>query len=84
MFARHGEDAGRGIHATADYYEESVDVDTRMDGNPSARRDGIRIRFECELCLGDGVEGEHVLSIVQHKGNERVKWTHVAEPEGDA
>lgn len=82
VFSRHKEDSSRGIHAAIDYYEERANVDTRMDGNPSGRRDGIRISFECEFCPSDGVEGDHVLSIVQHKGNERIEWVHVAGPGG--
>jgi hypothetical protein len=39
-------------------------------GNPSSRRDGVRIHFWCELC-GDGL----ILNVAQHKGCTRLFWT---------
>jgi hypothetical protein len=38
-------------------------------GNPSRRRDGLAIEFECEQC-GDGL----CLTITQHKGDTLVAW----------
>jgi hypothetical protein len=38
-------------------------------GNPSCRRDGVVIEFECEQC-GDGL----CLTIAQHKGDTHVAW----------
>ena len=38
-------------------------------GNPSERRDGIRIRFECEGCLG-----EPELVLAQNKGVTDIYW----------
>jgi hypothetical protein len=40
-------------------------------GNPSTRRDGLVISFDCENC-GDGLE----LAIAQHKGATLVSWRH--------
>jgi hypothetical protein len=37
--------------------------------NPSSRRDGITINFECELC-GNASR----LTIAQHKGSTFVRW----------
>jgi hypothetical protein len=37
--------------------------------NPSRRRDGLAIEFDCEYC-GDGVE----LTIEQHKGQTFLHW----------
>jgi hypothetical protein len=48
--------------------------------NPSPRRNGLTIEFECEMCHGE-LEGgkENTLSpfqlaIFQHKGNTYVEW----------
>lgn len=38
--------------------------------NPSGRRDGLFIRFRCEICGGDDME----LTIAQHKGQTIVEW----------
>lgn len=53
--------------------------------NPSWRRHGMIIEFECEQCHGDGwdpktethipsKEPPHRLAILQHKGNTFVEW----------
>jgi len=38
-------------------------------GNPSMRRDGIKIHFYCEHCQAD-----LTLAIAQHKGQTLIKW----------
>jgi hypothetical protein len=38
-------------------------------GNPSDRRDGLRIAFWCEIC-----ENKSELTIAQHKGETFIKW----------
>jgi hypothetical protein len=47
-------------------------VDTNMKGNPSSRRDGMRMFFTCESCHGAEEEGQYPpmfeLLIYQHKG----------------
>jgi len=40
--------------------------------NPSARRQGMRIRFSCEQC-----HGYKILSVVQHKGTTYVEWEDI-------
>jgi len=40
-----------------------------MINNPSSRRDGIRIVFECEFC-----DAAPSLTIVQHKGQTFASW----------
>lgn len=50
-------------------------VDARSSGNPSARRQGLAIRFECEACseqTGDRIE----LVIGQHKGETEIGWRY--------
>jgi hypothetical protein len=48
---------------------ESSIVPSRLSGNPSSRRHGLTIIFECEQC-----RGSLVLGISQHKGMTYVKW----------
>jgi hypothetical protein len=55
-----------------DRHESKTSVSTvtaKGSGNPSARRQGLTIKFDCEHC-----EGSHVLTIAQHKGTTYVKW----------
>ena len=75
VFDRNEEDAEDGTHTTADY-GDGVHVDQSMSGNPSSRRDGIKIRFWCELCDGweNREDAELTLCISQHKGQERIYW----------
>lgn len=47
--------------------------------NPSHRRNGVIIEFECEHCHHDGEEELnglplHRLAIIQHKGNTFMEW----------
>lgn len=51
----------------------SHDVASERSGNPSSRRDGVAIRFECELCDA----GPFELTFAQHKGVTQVKWRGV-------
>jgi hypothetical protein len=44
-------------------------VPSSGSGNPSMRRDGLKIEFWCELC---GVSSE--LAISQHKGQTFLEW----------
>ena len=45
------------------------ELDSRRSGNPSFRRDGVAICFECEFC---GRTSE--LTIAQHKGQSLLAW----------
>lgn len=62
------EDEKSGIHVVVDGKE--VVVDTSMSGNPSRRRHGLSISFECEVC-GD-LPG--ALTVVQHKGSTYIEF----------
>ena len=46
------------------------DVPNDWSANPSLRRDGICIHFDCEQC-GDGL----IFNVAQHKGNTFLSWT---------
>lgn len=43
----------------------------RAEGNPSARRGGLTVDFECEGC-GDGIQ----LTLAQHKGSTEIGWRY--------
>jgi hypothetical protein len=44
-------------------------VPNARSGNPSSRRDGLAIEFECEGC-----HGQFELTIEQHKGQTYLNW----------
>lgn len=63
------EDADKGL--CVDVYGDTVFTSSLMGGNPSPRRDGIRINFTCENCHADEDDvyrPHHQLHIIQHKG----------------
>lgn len=62
VFVRDTEDSDDGKHVTVDTTGWS-DCDGEMNNNPSCRRGGILIHFNCENC-----HVKSVLSIAQHKG----------------
>lgn len=77
VFVRHGEDGERGQHVSVDYHsgETTISENTTTDaGNPSGRRDGIRIQFYCEQCDGFPEQAPIELIIEQHKGVEYTYW----------
>jgi hypothetical protein len=60
-----------------DHVAEISTVDNDTSGNPSDRRDGVAIRFWCELC--------HTISeltFAQHKGVTLVGWREVGRIAG--
>lgn len=61
------EDETKGLRVAVE--NRQATVDTAMTGNPSGRRQGVRIHFDCEIC-----EGLSALTIVQHKGNTFFAW----------
>ena|SRR5215831_17348720 len=60
------EDAEEGFHVVVK--GRSVEVDENLTGNPSLRRQGIKIHMECENC-----EAEVTLNILQHKGQTHIE-----------
>lgn len=67
-FWRESEDADSGKIVTTSH-ESIVENSHLMSGNPSNRRDGIVIRFDCEQCAAGPM-----LSIKQHKGTTYIGW----------
>lgn len=61
------EDVLSGVHATV--ADAKATFDTSLEGNPSARRHGLKIYFWCEGC-----KTKPVLSISQHKGSTLVNF----------
>ena len=66
------EDQVCGVHVVVE--KGSATTDTAMTGNPSSRRHGLVIHFECEQCLT-----KSVLKIAQHKGNTLVTFLSKSE-----
>lgn len=56
------EDDVTGLHTNI--LLDNVSVDNNLDGNPSKRRNGLKIYFWCEGCSENSA-----MSIVQHKGS---------------
>jgi len=78
VFNRAGEDSMTGLRATVDGAGVAIgNRASRMDGNPSARRDGVVIEFSCEGCWWVSV-----LEIVQHKGTTYLATRAVREEKG--
>lgn len=67
-----GEDQPEGLHVAIT--DAGTVTDRCLRGNPSDRRHGLAIRFECENCAMD-----MELTIAQHKGNTLVAWRETAE-----
>ncbi len=67
-FWRESEDADSGKIVTTSH-QSIVENSHLMSSNPSNRRDGIVIRFECEQCAAGPM-----LSIKQHKGTTYIGW----------
>jgi hypothetical protein len=70
------EDANK-VHLTSVTKNEPMvivaDVDNDTSLNPSARRQGLTIDFQCESCDGDG-DSKVTLAIYQHKGSTYLDW----------
>jgi len=63
---------------TSVFHNGTVNVQNNARGNPSARRDGVSIRFSCELCGGG-----YALELAQHKGQTEMHWRELSEPEAE-
>jgi len=74
VFSRDEEDSETGQHVSVNHGEQAsvTNVVTTAEGNPSRRRDGIKIKFWCEDCRNK--ESPYELVIRQHKGNEHMFW----------
>lgn len=69
VFNREREDAKTGLRIDVVYGKPLETSKDTEHGNPSDRRDGIRIYFNCENCPHISV-----LAIYQHKGTEYLTW----------
>jgi hypothetical protein len=71
VFHRHREDMPSTVIGIAD----GVVVDADAARNPSSRRQGLLIQFDCENC-----PAEPSLAIYQHKGTTFVLWRDRVAP----
>ena len=62
------EDELEGLHVITDR-ENDIIIKRDLEGNPSKRRDGLRVHFFCEICRASSA-----LEIYQHKGQTFVKF----------
>lgn len=76
---------GDGLHTHVDQDNRVATVDQNMEGNPSARRNGLTIDFWCEQCLiaDDDPKtmrrNRYRLYISQHKGHTYISF-HEVQP----
>jgi hypothetical protein len=63
------EDSKSGLHVSV--ADSCISVDASLKGNPSERRHGLLIHFDCENC-----DSKAVLSVAQHKGNT---WVNIKQ-----
>ncbi len=69
------EDSKDTARITVDGSRAAVEsVPNAGSGNPSSRRHGLTIQFECEHCEVDGQTDVLELTIAQHKGTTEVGW----------
>lgn len=79
IFQRGEDDDFTTVIAQSGTHAEVSDFPSADTCNPSWRRHGMIIEFECEFCHHDGKEEPnakplHRLAILQHKGNTFVEW----------
>lgn len=83
VFYERGEDAVDVLqltHALLRYGEDRITgttteiVPSKQSLNPSARRSGLAIQFECEQCGGGTDDDKIELTIAQHKGSSQIGW----------
>jgi hypothetical protein len=72
VFNRSEDEANVQVTAVAKDGEAStVTITNETTSNPSPRRHGILIDFECELCFD---HGRQTLAVYQHKGLTLIEW----------
>ena len=69
------EDADLVIRTVAAGTRSRTELVKNTADNPSSRRHGITIQFECENCHADPE-----LLIAQHKGNTQISWRYWVKP----
>jgi hypothetical protein len=72
VFFERGEDQALVVKIVVDRGTSTTTIDSGV-GNPSSRRHGMFVKFECEECStpGDTLQ----LNIAQHKGATELSWT---------
>ena len=73
-----GEDQEQVVRTTVEGNTTTVDV-VGNEGNPSSRRHGLSILFDCERC-GNSNETYYIeLTVAQHKGSTETAWRYTSE-----
>ena len=67
IYHRYGEDSKDGLAVTVT--SEGLATNGDISENPSSRRDGLVIHFECENC-----DNTPILAVSQHKGTTSLHW----------
>jgi DNA-directed RNA polymerase subunit RPC12/RpoP len=67
IYNREKEDSDQGL--AVEVTPEAVTTSDNLIGNPSARRNGLMIYFECENC-----SNRYELALHQHKGRTYLHW----------
>jgi DNA-directed RNA polymerase subunit M/transcription elongation factor TFIIS len=67
IYNREKEDSNQGL--AVQVTPEAVTTSDDLSGNPSARRNGVIIHFECENC-----SNRYELALHQHKGVTYLHW----------
>ena len=68
------EDAERGLYVAVEEGGLTVDSNSLLEGNPSKRRQGLKIHFWCEVC-----RCTFSMNISQHKGNTYIEFVKTGE-----
>lgn len=72
VFARSEDEDTTTVIAQAGRTVQATDFPSRDTCNPSPRRHGLILEFDCEECGQDGKVQR--LAIYQHKGNTYMEW----------
>jgi hypothetical protein len=75
VFYQRGEDAPSLVRIAVEGSNVGTSViPSEKSGNPSSRRHGMTIQFDCEQCSSEGDVLE--LNIAQHKGVTLLSWSY--------
>lgn len=77
VFWRHDENSSENVRTVTS--TDTYTSEYTRGKNPSPRRDGILITFDCENC-----DGMPELAIIQHKGGTYFKWASARQEFKDA
>lgn len=83
VFYERGEDDTQTLKITVSNFSSKTEVIQSVgSGNPSMRRDGMVILFNCEGCNHFDKAPELELTIAQHKGSTFLAWKYPPQKKG--